>query len=82
MVQTKYYRCDNIIRSVELNDTGHSLSRQQYNSTNQAKKESRRMQIVNGGLGAGYVKVLKRKKKPEVKKLSTYSNKYKKKFRN
>ncbi len=79
MVETEYYRCGSTIRSVALNADGHSTTIEHHDSIGKAKRVSRMMQLGNGGLGAGYVKVLQPKAKPKKGKIpGKYSNKYKK----
>lgn len=51
-VKTKYKRIGRIISNLEPKVV------EEFASINKAKKESRRLQEANGGLGCGYVQVL------------------------
>lgn len=52
-MKTKFERKNHVIKNLEEN------SSQKYDSIALAKKESHKLQIANGGLGIGSLKVIK-----------------------
>ena len=63
MIETKYIRDREIIRSVAKKEDGGPLETLVFDSISRAKKRSRKMQMEHGGLGQGYVSLLKETKK-------------------
>lgn len=58
-MKTEYYREGCIIKSVAKKEDGNPEDMTIHGSISKAKKKSHIMQMQNGGLGRGYLKVIR-----------------------